>query len=72
MKKQVLFTILMLLSMVAMADDSGTFGENLTWTYTESNHTLIISGTGAMRNYDNYSYERDLIYPEEVDNTKIK
>ena len=22
--------------------------------------------------YDNYSYERDLIYPEEVDNTKIK
>ena len=72
MKKQVLFTILMLLSMVAMADDSGTFGENLTWTYTESNHTLIISGTGAMRNYDNYSYGPWKKYRTEIKKVIIK
>ena len=43
------------------ADDSGTCGDNLTWTYSEG--TLTISGTGPMNDYkdtnpgwtDNYS-----------------
>lgn len=52
MKKQVLFTILMLLPMVAMADDSGTCGDNLTWTYTEATKTLTISGTGEMWSFN--------------------
>ena len=67
MKKQVLLTILLLLPLVAMADDSGKCGENLTWTYTESNHTLTISGTGEMTNfgYQNHapwvSYRNNII-----------
>ena len=51
MKKQVLFTILMLLPFIAMADDSGKCGDNLTWTYVEATKTLTISGTGEMANY---------------------
>jgi len=35
------------------ADDSGSCGDNLTYTYTESNHTLTISGTGEMDDYSN-------------------
>ncbi len=36
---------------MANADDSGTCGDNLTWTYVEATHTLTISGEGSMRNY---------------------
>ena len=42
---------MMLLPMVAMADKSGTCGDNLTWTLVESTGTLTISGSGAMNNY---------------------
>ena len=38
--------------MVAKADDSGTCGNNLTWTYVEATKTLTISGSGAMWDYD--------------------
>ena len=56
MKKQG-FTILLILliSMIstkAFADASGKCGDNLTWTYVEATHTLTISGSGAMDNYD--------------------
>lgn len=34
-----------------MADASGTCGDNLTWTYTESTKNLLIEGTGDMENY---------------------
>ena len=54
MKKQLLLLVMALLPMVAMADDSGQCGENVTWTYEEGTHTLSISGTGDMRNYDIY------------------
>ena len=62
MKKQLLFLVLMMLPMVASADDSGTCGENLTWTYVENTGTLTISGNGDMYNYSSthsspwYSY----------------
>ena len=46
-----LLFILPLLPMLAMADDSGSCGENVTYTYTEANHTLTIKGSGAMSNY---------------------
>ena len=70
MKKQVLFTILIVLPLVAMADDSGKCGASLTWTYTEATKTLTISGTGEMTDYDysnfsNYSpwhsYSDDIV-----------
>ena len=38
--------------MTAKADDSGTCGKNLTWTYTKATKTLTISGTGQMTDYD--------------------
>lgn len=37
---------------MASADDNGTCGENLTWSYVASTKTLTISGTGEMT----YSY----------------
>ncbi len=47
-----LLFLLALLPMLAMADDSGSCGENVTYMYTEANHTLTIKGSGAMRDYD--------------------
>ena len=48
MKKHLLLLIMMLLPIVASADDSGSCGDNVTYTYIESTKTLIISGTGDM------------------------
>ncbi len=36
--------------------DSGSCGTNVTWSYNESSQTLTISGTGAMKNFDNVDY----------------
>ncbi len=47
-----LLFLLALLPMLAMADDSGSCGENVTWTYIEADHTLTIKGSGAMSDYD--------------------
>ena len=50
-----LLSILALLCLTvtsAWADDSGTCGTSLTWSYVESTHTLTISGTGAMEDFD--------------------
>ena len=52
--KHILFLYLVLLPITAIAESSGTCGENLTWTYVESTQTLTISGSGPM-NFDNYS-----------------
>ena len=51
MKKQLLLFAMILLPLVASADNSGMCGDNLTWSYTETDHTLNISGSGAMTNY---------------------
>ena len=57
MKKQLLLLVMMLLPMAASADDSGTCGDNLTWTYLASSHKLIITGSGNMTDYGYlYSY----------------
>ena len=42
MKKLILFLLLMVLPIVAIADESGTCGENLTWTYVDATQTLTI------------------------------
>jgi len=64
MKKQLLFLVLMLLPLVANADDSGTCGDNLTWTYFEATQTLTISGSGSMNSYEGnapwYSFRRNI------------
>ena len=48
-----LFLALALVASVssAWADDSGSCGDNLNWTYVESTHTLTITGTGDMNDY---------------------
>ena len=45
--------LVMLCSLGAWADDSGSCGTNVTYSYVESTHTLTINGTGDMENYDN-------------------
>ena len=53
MKKVLLSFLLMLLPMLANADESGMCGDNVTWTYVEATKTLTISGSGDMYNYSN-------------------
>ena len=52
MNKLFFSLIAMMLPLIASADDSGTCGNNLTWTYVEATKTLTISGTGVMSNYN--------------------
>ena len=68
MKKQLLFIVMMLLPMVASADDSGACGENVTYTYVESTHILTISGTGAIADYkwDNHNHAPWYSYRTEI------
>lgn len=50
--KQVLFSILLaLLPMAAEADDEGSCGDDLLYSYVEADKTLTISGSGAMTDY---------------------
>ena len=49
-----LFALLTLLPVAALADDSGSCGENVTYTYDEATNTLTISGTGEMADYSSY------------------
>ena len=63
-----LLSILALLCLTvtsAWADDSGTCGTSLTYSYVESTHTLTISGTGAMTDFGYmetpwYGYRTDI------------
>ena len=49
-KKNLLF-LLMLMPIMASADESGTCGNNLIWSYVDATKTLTISGTGPMTDY---------------------
>ena len=60
MKKLLFFLFLSLLPMMAIADDSGTCGENVTWTYNEATKTITISGTGEMEHYGYASGEPNM------------
>ena len=55
MKLKLLTTIALLLMAVsgAWADDSGSCGTSVSYSYVESTHTLTISGTGDMADYGN-------------------
>ncbi len=52
MRKLLYLFIVFLLPVAANADDSGTCGTNLTWTYESATKTLTISGSGAIWNYN--------------------
>ena len=43
----------------AWAQTSGTCGDNLTWSFTSSDSTLTITGTGAMYNYGEETVSSD-------------
>ena len=60
--KQLTLLICMLCTTSTFADDSGTCGENLTWTYVEATKTLTISGSGKMSvgNYPWSKYRTDI------------
>jgi surface protein len=51
MKKFYFLFLMMLFPLAASADDSGSCGENVTWTYVEESQKLIISGSGPMDDY---------------------
>lgn len=55
MKKLLLLLLFTLLPIMANADERGTCGENLTWTYEETTKTLTISGNGAMDDFRDYN-----------------
>lgn len=57
MKQTFLSIILMLLPMMASADDSGTCGDNVTWKWVESTKTLTISGTGYIDTYGYFPWD---------------
>ena len=64
MKQKFLLFLMALLPMVASADDSGICGDpgdNVTWSYVESTHTLTISGSGWMMDYGFFNSE-DVCY----------
>jgi hypothetical protein len=56
--------------MLAMADDSGSCGDNVTYTFTAANSTLTIKGTGAMKDY--YTNSPWYLYKESIKNIVIK
>ena len=54
MKKQLLLLVMMLLPILANANESGTCGESVTWNFEEATGTLTILGTGPMEDYMGY------------------
>ncbi len=52
MKKLFALIVAICATTLAWADDSGSCGENVTYSYVSSTGTLTISGTGAMTNYN--------------------
>lgn len=76
MKKQVLLLIMMLLPMVASADESGSCGESVTWNFEEATGTLTISGTGPMEDYmgctEGSTWSKEDIHPFREIGPKIK
>ena len=51
MKKNLLFFVLIMLPLLTHADDSGSCGENVAYSYKSSTHTMTISGNGLMTDY---------------------
>ena len=52
MKKLLLFLVLMILTVIAKADDGGSCGVGVTWNYLSSTYTLTVRGNGPMQDYN--------------------
>ena len=52
MKKLFALIVAICATTLAWADDSGSCGENVTYSFVSSTGTLTISGTGAMKDYN--------------------
>jgi hypothetical protein len=50
-KRLPLVIVVLLVSVLAWADDSGSCGQNVTYKYVEATNTLTITGTGPMADY---------------------
>lgn len=61
MKKIYYLFLFALLPLTASADDSGTCGDNVTWSWVTSTKNLTISGTGWMKDYG-YFPDDDIYY----------
>ena len=48
--KKILLFIALIMPVVTIADNKGICGVNVNWNYVEASQTLIISGTGEMKN----------------------
>ena len=75
MKVKLLLTFALLLTAVTGAwadDDSGSCGTSVSYSYVESTHTLTISGTGAMADYENPSERPWNSYVEEIETIVIE
>lgn len=58
MKKYLLMAVcIIMMSMTASADESGTCGTNVIWSWVESTKTLTISGTGSMERYGYFPWD---------------
>ena len=54
MKKQLILLVMMMLPLVASADENGTCGENITYNFVDATHTLTVLGKGNMNIYHIY------------------
>ncbi len=74
MRIKLLFIFALLLTAVtgAWADDSGSCGTDVSYSYVESTHTLTISGTGAMTDYASSSERPWDSYVEEIETVIIE
>ena len=75
MKEKLLFIFALLLTAVTGAwavDNSGSCGTDVSYTYVESTHTLTISGTGAMADYNYPSEQPWYSYATEIETVIIK
>ncbi len=68
----IVLSVIMFISLVPVSSSaaiSGKCGDDLTWAYNTSTHTLTISGTGVMKNYSN-SYYNDRPWDSYKNNIK--
>lgn len=56
---------------VVNADNSGNCGENVTYYYSEESHTLTISGTGPMADYENETFVPWYIYKYNINDVIV-